>query len=382
MKLGILVTSIGSFGKKGFYNLQEIGLARALDPLVEEIKIYKLVSKNQLGETLPVSGSLHSTIQMIPSFQIGSNGIPDTQIFDPSLDVLICFSDTQLSLPRVYRWAMKHKIHFIPYAGVLESHSGNWGKRVMMNLAFRSCRRVYQKADYCLAKTPRVREELHKLGAKRVFVAPVGLDLDSEAGKERCSEEMLRKKYGYEAGEKVLLFIGRMTAEKRPMLMLDLFDRIQKEHSEYRLLMVGAGELEEAVKEKVQSQLLVSKVKQIREIANDRIHELYRIADVFINLNQQEIFGMVILEAMYYGCKVVAWRAPGPEFIIEDGKSGWLVDTAEQAVDRILDENDFTECARARIEENFTWERTAEKIGDLVRRIGEYNEHNTGTYTS
>lgn len=38
---------------------------------------------------------------------------------------------------------------------------------------------------------------------------------------------------------------------------------------------------------------------------------------------------MAILEAMYYGCKVVAWDAPGPNLIIENGKSGWLVRDAD-----------------------------------------------------
>ena len=44
MRVGLLITSIGSFGKKGFYNAQEIGLAKALDSLVDEVKVYRLVS--------------------------------------------------------------------------------------------------------------------------------------------------------------------------------------------------------------------------------------------------------------------------------------------------------------------------------------------------
>ena len=44
MKIGLLITSIGSFGKKGYYNAQEIGLAKALDSLVDEVRVYKLVS--------------------------------------------------------------------------------------------------------------------------------------------------------------------------------------------------------------------------------------------------------------------------------------------------------------------------------------------------
>lgn len=35
------------------------------------------------------------------------------------------------------------------------------------------------------------------------------------------------------------------------------------------------------------------------------------MADSFVNLNQQEIFGMAILEAMYYGCM----GCSRPEFV-------------------------------------------------------------------
>ena len=50
MKIGIMVLSIGSFGKKGFYNLQEIGLAKAIDALCDETKVYKLVSMSEEGK--------------------------------------------------------------------------------------------------------------------------------------------------------------------------------------------------------------------------------------------------------------------------------------------------------------------------------------------
>ena len=45
MRVGILITSVGDFGKRGFYNSQEIGLAKALDRLCEEVLIYKAVNE-------------------------------------------------------------------------------------------------------------------------------------------------------------------------------------------------------------------------------------------------------------------------------------------------------------------------------------------------
>ena len=86
------------------------------------------------------------------------------------------------------------------------------------------------------------------------------------------------------------------------------------------------------------------------------------------NLNRQEIFGMAILEAMYYGCKVVAWHAPGPDFIIEDGVSGCLVNDDRELINKVFDEQDFSQSAHRRICDKFTWESTARTIAGTVEK--------------
>jgi len=92
------------------------------------------------------------------------------------------------------------------------------------------------------------------------------------------------------------------------------------------------------------------------------------MAWAFVNLNRQEIFGMAILEAMYYGCKVVAWHAPGPDHMIENGISGWLVENAEQAVEKIMDTADLSVAANRRIKTAFLWESTAHKMAAYLRK--------------
>ena len=39
MKVGILITSISNFGQKGFYNAQEIGLAKAMAKSCEAVEV-------------------------------------------------------------------------------------------------------------------------------------------------------------------------------------------------------------------------------------------------------------------------------------------------------------------------------------------------------
>lgn len=362
MRIGILVLSIGSFGTAGFYNLQETGLAKALDSLGNETVVYKLIPASEERRKQPIAGTRHSMIHFLPSKQIGTNGVPNLKLLDRDLDLLICFSDTQYAVPAVFRWTQKNGIPMFPYIGVLESHSTKpWIKR-LINLLFQRNLAVYRKCR-CLVKTPTVGQQLARKGVADISVIPVGLDLSLlKTDSHQYNIQTLKRKYGYSGEDKVLLFVGRFIEEKQPVRMIEILFEIRKHDPSCKLLMVGTGELREAVEKKREELNLSEHVQIMERIPNRDIWELYRLADAFVNLNQQEIFGMAILEAMYYGCKVVAWEAPGPSYIIENGISGWLVRSNAEAAEKILDTTDLSEASGSRILTSFTWQSSAEKI--------------------
>lgn len=368
MRVGVLVSSIGNFGTSGFYNAQEIGLAKALASLCSEVKVYKLFAGDGTCREESIGSCDNASITFVPAKHAGINGFVDTSVLDKSLDALIYFSDTQLSLPRVARWAGRNGITLLPYIGVLGSHSTNRVKKWLMDrLLFRNLR-VYRKC-HCFAKTPTVAGLLKDFGVADVTVAPVGLDFSLLKGDYQNHQAgALKQKYGYGPDEKVLLFIGRLTEEKRPVEMVELFSKLVEKDSAFRLLMVGSGELSADVDHAISKYGLQNAVRRIERIANSEIWELYRMAEVFVNLNRQEIFGMAILEAMYYGCKVVAWHAPGPDYMIENGVSGWLVESAEQAVEKIMDMSNLSAAANQRIKTAFLWENTAYKMTEYLRK--------------
>lgn len=362
----MLITSIGDFGKKGFYNAQEIGLAKALDSLVDEVKVYKLVSADMENSIEAIEGCRNSKIQYIPANKIGANGMPSMKMLDSSLDILVFFSDTQLAVPSVYRWAVRNKIYFFPYIGVAESHSTNRAKQIVMDFLFRRNIKVYRECR-CLVKSPAVGMQLKQQGVERVTIAPVGLDVSIlHEDYEKCDPVMLKRKHGYQQNDKILLFIGRLTEEKQPIKMIQIYADIAKKDARYKLLMVGMGELKDEIIQCIDELGVSRGIRLIDRISNCDIWELYRFADAFVNLNQQEIFGMAILEAMYYGCKVVAWKAPGPDFIIKDGISGFLVDSDDRAVDLVLNGEIDSVSAHKRVMDCFTWDIAANKIVTLT----------------
>jgi len=367
MKLGLLITSIGDFGKKGFYNAQEIGLAKELDKLFDEVVIYKLIPKNEEFTSEKVYGCTNATLNLIPSKQLGNNGLLNMSKLDKSIDVLVYFSDTQLIVPAVYRWCRSNNVKLIPYIGVARSHSNNKVKKFIINTMFKRNIKIYKKCT-CMVKTPQVEKELGEQGVTNLKVAPVGLDLSIlNTNYAETDVTSLNTKWGFEAKDKVLLFIGRLVPEKHPLKLLEIFEKVQKEDSMYKLLIIGTGPLYDEVENIIQKKGLNNSVKILNKIPNADIWELYRIATVFINLNQKEIFGMAILEAMYYECKVVAWRAPGPEFILENGISGVLCSSEIDVINGILKKDkDIGIKSHNRILNKFTWATTAKVLNQII----------------
>ena len=363
MYLGIMVLSINdSYGRGGFYNSQETGLAKALSRDVDRIVIYRFIDKGQRERETVLEGHDNVTLRFIPSERIGGNALPDVNRLDSRIDKLLCFSDIQYGFPRIYRWCIKNNIDIYPYIGVMKSHSTSRLKRAVSDLLFSGNIRLYRKC-LCFAKTPSVVKELGEKGVNRVKLLPVGLDeelLNRDYGK--ADRNALRREFGYEENEKVLLFIGRLIDEKEPVKLIELFGKICKRNGSCRLLMVGRGPLRAEVGKRIDTSGLKDRVRILDEIPNSEVWRLYRLADVFVNLNRQEIFGMAIMEALYYECRVVAWSAPGPDHILNGNE---IVNSDEEFIGAVLRDEDRS--AGYHDKNDLLWRNSADKLLKVLK---------------
>lgn len=367
LTIGILDTTVGTVQGGKYYNTQEIGLAKALSVYVKFIWVYKVyVGKGKALTETPV-GYDNVCIKYIPVRALGQNGMLPCEKLDKECKTLIYFSDTQTILPRVYRWCKKNDIILMPYIGVTKSHSENRIKKWLVDLLFMRSLKVYRKCK-CLTKTERVRDELYQRGVNHIEIAHVGLDTTlCNEEYQKTDKNELRGKYGFTERDKIVLFVGRFCQEKRPIDMVVIFARIYERNPEYKLLMIGNGELFGNTQELITKKGLKQAVRLITQVPNDKMWEIYSMSDYYINLNKQEIFGMALLEAMYYGCLVIAHSAPGPDAIIENGVSGWIVEEDDDIISHLEENNVMRVSAKHRVMEHFTWEKTAETVMEVVR---------------
>ncbi len=97
----------------------------------------------------------------------------------------------------------------------------------------------------------------------------------------------------------VIGHVGRLSAAKNHMFLLEVFKEIVKQESKTKLLLVGDGELKEKIKQKAQE---LGILKQIIFVGHsEKVQELLQAMDVFVFPSLFEGFGLAVLEAQTTG---------------------------------------------------------------------------------
>ncbi len=371
MKIGIVVLSVGAYGKKGLYNTQEIGLGKELAAMGHLVQIYKCVTKTE--ELMPEEQLAENlSIHYVSSTCFGNNAFPALENIDSTIERLLCFSDIQLYVPNVYRWCKQHKIVFIPYVGTVASTSTNKFIRGLINLHAKRIFSIYQR-NGVLVKTRAIQDDLRARGVTHSKVAPVGLDfslLKQNAMEMSCSD--YKQNLGFSQDSKVVLLVGRIEADRNPLDSVAVFKKLHQIDPKYKLLVVGKGSLAVQLFDSLAQEKLDKAVVHIPQVPNSEMWKIYRISDLLISFSKTEIFGMSLLEAMYYGTTVHVVEAPGPNDIVVTGETGYLYQSSAEMAQTIstnlIQSEIMKKKAFERVIQEFTWYHTAKFVEEFNNR--------------
>jgi glycosyltransferase involved in cell wall biosynthesis len=161
-----------------------------------------------------------------------------------------------------------------------------------------------------------------------------------------------------------LLFVGHLTATKRPDLFLEVVARLRARGCTFEALMVGDGPLTADVSSAA-APLQVRLLGRSGDVAS-----VLRSADVLLFPSRPEGEGMpgVFIEASLAGVPVVATDVPGARDIIDDGRTGRVLPVDDlsgltDAVAELLGDADLRaamgRAARARCERLYSMEHSA-----------------------
>ena len=196
-------------------------------------------------------------------------------------------------------------------------YSKHYGASFLMKPIESYLRYFHNQTLATLAPTKKVITELELTGYKNVSLMARGVDTTQFTPSARSPS--LRKSWGANDDDLVLIYVGRLAKEKNILLVLEAFRAIQQSQAGAKLVFVGDGPLRNALTEAC-PQAIFSGSQQGQALA-----EHYASADLFIFPSVTETFGNVVPEALASGLCVVAYDYAAAGEIIEHGVNGLLV---------------------------------------------------------
>lgn len=159
------------------------------------------------------------------------------------------------------------------------------------------------------------------LPEKKISVISMGVDLS----RKFIPHDTYVKQKG------LLLFVGRLVEKKGVKYLIDAVSRVQGEHADVRLLIVGDGPEKKSLELKTKRLGLTKKISFLGAKTQYELIELYQKASIAVfpfivaNDGDQEGLGLVVIEAMGCCCATIVSDLPATHDVVNNNKNGLLV---------------------------------------------------------
>jgi alpha-1,6-mannosyltransferase len=233
-------------------------------------------------------------------------------------------------------------------------HIGEWAEKPVQ----RRWAAIYRQFDQAVAPSRFIAGRLIEAGVSNAIGLPLGVDVDIfHPG--RGDPAGLRAKLGLSARHRILVFAGRPAREKRLDVLVEAVERLG---DDYVLLLIGAGAGAPA-SDRV---MCMDYQRDPRALAG-----ILASCDAFVHANDNEPFGLVVLEAMACGLPVIGVASGGVAESV-DASVGALATASEagalaEAIESVFarDVRGVGQAARRRAEERHGWDSVFGTLCDI-----------------
>lgn len=250
----------------------------------------------------------------------------------------------------------------------LRKHAGERMAALARGAAERYVRALYRRCDVVVAISPAMQQRLQSMGVERVQHVPLGVDVATFSPTLRNRD--VRARLGAGDDTLMLVYAGRLDAEKRPDRVLDAFERLPASCNAL-LVLVGDGPMRDALVQRTANNARVRVLPYIQD--RRELASLLASADVYVSAMAHETFGLSVIEAQACGLPVVGVAAGAMIDRVQEGE-GFLVpaDDVDAMAARIAGTPRVTwqrmgARAHERVARAFSWDHTFDSLLRLYR---------------
>lgn len=359
--------------KNNTYNIQEVGLAKALVRKGNVCDILFWTDKEE--EMITVQMDDRGKINVF--YRHGKTMLKNT-IYDGCKELFENYDILQpCEYNQIQAWllAKKYPEKTVIYHGPYYSEFNKRYNLMCKAFDLLFLKQYIKQGTRFIVKSDMAKEFLLDKGIKAENVCTVGVGIDAQmlSSEECVPDEKLYLQMREDHSNLKILYIGRLEKRRNIPFIFDIFAEVLKKHNNAQLYIVGNGE-----DGYVKSSFEYADMLGIREhivwqekMEQKYLSNVYKMADFFLLPTEYEIFGMVLLEAMYYETIVLTTRNGGSSMLIENGKNGLIIEEkkASQWASEIINifnnkklMKEIKEAASMKIEQGFTWDCIAENF--------------------
>jgi glycosyltransferase involved in cell wall biosynthesis len=202
-----------------------------------------------------------------------------------------------------------------------DSYADHYGVGWLTPLVRGYLRRFHRRAAATLVPTDALAQELHALGIPNARM--LRRAVDTQLFHPRHRNDALRASWGVDAATPVVLYVGRIAAEKNLDLAVQTFRAIQSQVPKARYVWVGDGPARAALEAAHPDFIFAGMLR------GEALAQHYASADLFPFTSLSETFGNVILEALAAGLPVVAYAEGAAHEHLFDGVNGYCIESGD-----------------------------------------------------
>ncbi len=180
----------------------------------------------------------------------------------------------------------------------------------------------------------------------QIFSVPPAIDPLSPKNSELPLETVnaILERYGVDPQRPMITQISRFDPWKDPLGVIDVYRAVKREFPELQLVMIASMASDdpegwdwyERTVRRAGEDFDIHVLSNLNGVGNIEVNAFQHAARVVIQKSLREGFGLVVSEALWKGRPVVAGNVGGIPLQIVNGETGFLVNTIEECIEKVL----------------------------------------------